>query len=250
MKHIQSFTQHTSLNESEQVEEIDPTNYDNKTVPALPFNNEVKGDKEAFLKKLTYISEQLGAKPEWFMICIAGESGFNPQAVNPDGGATGLIQFMPNTIKGYLHPKTKRPMTTDDLKNMSAVDQLDVVYAYYKAAMKQEGIDKFDVPGDFFGITFYPKIVKEPMTFNFPPNAIKQNKSLFDRIGGTTKQAYYDYCQKLVNDPEGIRKAIKNFDGDGFFGKNSGGNTDFFSGIVDELRGLVGNIITANVTGS
>ena len=53
------------------------------------------------------------------------ESGLNPKAVNKFSGATGLIQFMPNTAKGL-------GTTTSDLYKMSNVKQLDYVYRYYK----------------------------------------------------------------------------------------------------------------------
>jgi len=246
MKYLHDFNTYLILNEAVSVEPIEAEQYANETVPNLPFNGDIKDGKEDFLKKLTYVCKQINCKPEWMMINIAGESGFKPDAVNPNGGATGLIQFMPKTISGYANPETHQPMTTDDLKKMSAVQQLDVVQAYYKECMKEIGISGFNKPGDFFGITFFPKIVKEGDDYQFPQNAVDQNKALFAKIGGTTKKAYYDYCDRLVNGPVAMKNSISNFDQEGFFGAKSGANKDFFQSMVDELGGLVGNILSSN----
>jgi len=233
MRRIYSFTQFESLNESIEVEKIEPEKYSNETVPTLPFSTLVKDDKEKFLKKLTYISKQLGVKPEWFMLVMKEESGFNPQATNPNGGATGLIQFMPSTIKGYAIEG--KSLSTDDLRKMSALDQLDIVYAYYKAGMKMVGLSKFEKPGDFFAITFYPKLVKVSDGFVFPDNDIKQNQGLFAKIGGTTKKDYYDFYDKLVNNPTNIENAVKQFDDVKITGTSSPDQLGIFDQMLKEL---------------
>lgn len=233
MRHIYNFTQFSSLNESIEVEKIEPEKYSNETVPSLPFNTQIKDDKENFLKKLTYISKQLGVKPEWFMVLMQGESGFNPQATNSNGGATGLIQFMPKTIKDYAI--NGRSLSTDDLRKMSSLDQLDIVYAYYKAGMKMVGLSKFETPGDFFAITFYPKLVKVSDSFVFPDNVVQQNKGLFAKIGGTTKKDYYEFYEKLVKDPANIENAVKQFDNVKITGTPSPDNLGIFDQMLKEL---------------
>ena len=244
MKHLINFNQYSRLNEAVEVEVINPADYEKETVPALPYSNEIKSDKEKFLKKITYISKKLNADPKWLMIIISGESGFRPDATNANGGATGLIQFMPSVIKGYLDPKTKEPLNTDQLKKMSALDQLDVVYAYYKQWMSILKIQKFNLPGDFFGVTFYPKVVTEGMDFKFPQNVVNQNKSYFARIGGITKKAYYDYCQKLANDPESMKAAISSFDKEGFQGEGSGATSSpSLMGAADSEESGLGKIV-------
>ena len=244
-KYLQNFRTFY-LYESAEVEQIKQEEYANETVPSLPFNNQVTTDKENFLKKLTFISKKLGIKPEWMMINIGQESGFKADIVNPNGGATGLIQFMPNTIKEYTDSNTKKTLTTEDLKKMSATQQLDVVYAYYKHGMELLGLQKFNEPGDFFGMTFYPKVIKESMDYKFPDNVITQNKSFFTRIGGTSKRDYYAYCAKIANDPEAMKNATKNFEKEGFFGSASGANMDLFSDMANQLQNLVGSIVSKN----
>lgn len=73
--------------------------------------------------------------PDKLMACMAFESGesFSPSKKNAAGsGATGLIQFMPNTAKGL-------GTTTAALAKMTAEDQLNFVYKYFKDVMKARG---------------------------------------------------------------------------------------------------------------
>jgi hypothetical protein len=79
---------------------------------------------------------------------IEQESGVNPAAVNKMSGATGLIQFMPATAASL-------GTTTAELKNMSAVEQLDYVYKYFKMVGVKPGMDL----GDLYMAVFMPKYV-------------------------------------------------------------------------------------------
>jgi hypothetical protein len=75
------------------------------------------------------------------------ESGVNPKARNKSSGATGLIQFMPDTARSL-------GTTTDDLMNMTAVEQLDYVYKYFKMTGVGDGS-----LGDLYMAVFMPKFV-------------------------------------------------------------------------------------------
>ena len=88
------------------------------------FENKVTSNKEAFLQKVRLICAKLGIEPDWLMFVMNSESGLNPAAYNPNGGASGLIQFMPDTAKGL-------GTTTEALRKMSNVAQLDYVYKYF-----------------------------------------------------------------------------------------------------------------------
>ena len=78
-----------------------------------------------FKSKILEISNELRMDPDDLMAIIAFESGFSPSIRNKASGATGLIQFMGSTAKLL-------GTTTDDLAKMSAVEQLDYVYKYFK----------------------------------------------------------------------------------------------------------------------
>src|SRR3546814_4426455 len=66
------------------------------------------------------MAARLGTKPEYLMAVMSFETGgsFSPaQANNAGSGATGLIQFMPNTAAGL-------GTSTAALAQMSSVEQL------------------------------------------------------------------------------------------------------------------------------
>jgi tape measure domain-containing protein len=99
-------------------------------------------EKEAdFLPKLAEIAKRLGADPNHLLNVMAFETAgtFNPAQKNPTSTATGLIQFMRSTIEGRYSKKTKKReggigdgLTIGDVAKMSATEQLDLVYKYFK----------------------------------------------------------------------------------------------------------------------
>jgi len=82
-----------------------------------------KQDKE-FEIELNRVSEKFGIDPKDLLAVMQGESGLNPQARNPHGGATGLIQFMPATAKSL-------GTTTDELYGMSRAEQMKYVEKFF-----------------------------------------------------------------------------------------------------------------------
>ncbi|QUI21368.1 N-acetylmuramoyl-L-alanine amidase [Vallitalea pronyensis] len=78
-----------------------------------------------FKEKVVNIAEKLKMHPDDLMAIMAFESGFDPAVSNKYSNATGLIQFMPSTAK-------ELGTSIEELATMSAVEQLDYVYAYCK----------------------------------------------------------------------------------------------------------------------
>lgn len=102
-------------------------------------------DPEAFMNKLNEICQKLDIpNVNWLLLVMKKESGINPKAYNKNGGATGLIQFMPNTAKGL-------GTTTDALRSMNGVEQLEYVYKYFKPYT-----GKIKSVEDLYMITFFP----------------------------------------------------------------------------------------------
>lgn len=133
----------------------------------MNFIEYVKENKKEFALKVTDICNQLNIKPDWLMFVMWFESKLNPQAVNPISGSTGLIQFMPSTARGL-------GTTTDVLKRMSNVQQLDYVLAYlrpYKGRMKTWV--------DVYLAVFYPKAMGKP-DFVITPDIIAKQNKIFD----------------------------------------------------------------------
>ena len=108
-----------------------------------------------FLNAVKGVAQRINCDYRDLLAVMNGESGLNPQAVNPNGGATGLIQFMPKTAKGL-------GTTTEALKNMSAIEQLTYVEKFYTRMKKAAGFAASDrlTAGDLYAITFLPARAK------------------------------------------------------------------------------------------
>lgn len=102
-----------------------------------------------FKKKLEKVAQQLGTTSNALLAVMKLESGVNPSIQNSIG-ATGLIQFMPKTA-------LRLGTTTDELKAMDGVQQLDYVYLYYKMTGVGDGS-----AGDLYMATFMPKYIGYP----------------------------------------------------------------------------------------
>lgn len=82
-------------------------------------------ERAAFTAAVRELSDWLGLDtPNALMAVMKKESGISPSIVNPNGGATGLIQFMPSTALGL-------GTTTAKLKRMSRLEQLVYVKKYF-----------------------------------------------------------------------------------------------------------------------
>lgn len=83
---------------------------------------------QVFRDRVWWIADALKVNPDWLMACMAWESNetFSPSVKNMAGsGATGLIQFMPSTAASL-------GTSTTALAKMSAEDQLNYVYKYFR----------------------------------------------------------------------------------------------------------------------
>lgn len=133
----------------------------------MNFTEYIKENRAEFTEKVNSICAELRIEANWLMFVMWFESRLNPQAVNPISGATGLIQFMPSTARSL-------GTTTDVLKHMSNVQQLDYVLAYlrpYKGRMKRWI--------DVYLAVFYPRAMGKP-DFVITPDIIAKQNKIFD----------------------------------------------------------------------
>lgn len=112
---------------------------------------------QSFSTKLNDISSDLGMNPRDLLLVMYLESGVNPGARNPNGGATGLIQFMPATLKGM--GLSDRGVKTFGQK--SAEDQLDYVKKYVKAHQGLIGGKPFTSATQYYVANFFPIALKK-----------------------------------------------------------------------------------------
>jgi len=85
---------------------------------------------DAFFSKLGAVCDEVKCKPADLLAVMMNESGIRPDAHNPNGDASGLIQFMPHILRGlgYLQGDAA-------FRKLSAVDQLPFVARYLRPHM-------------------------------------------------------------------------------------------------------------------
>ncbi|WP_227665762.1 lytic transglycosylase domain-containing protein [Klebsiella variicola] len=108
-----------------------------------------------FKLKVIEVCERLEINPDYLMSCMAFETGetFSPSVRNPNGSATGLIQFMSNTARSL-------GTTTNELADMTSVEQMDYVEKYFKPyAGKIKTIE------DVYMVIFCPRAVGKPDSY-------------------------------------------------------------------------------------
>ena len=110
-----------------------------------------EGLNKQFLDRVKQIADKIGCDYKDLLGVMHSESGLNSKAQNTKGGAAGLIQFLPSTAR-------ELGTTTDALRNMSAVQQLDYVEKFLvmvknRSALK--GKSKLSA-GDLYTLVFMP----------------------------------------------------------------------------------------------
>lgn len=112
----------------------------------------------------------LGVDPEHLWRAMHFESGGNPSNVNPQSGATGLIQFMPSTARGL-------GTSTDALRRMTPEEQMPFVEKY----LQQNGVKPGANFSDLYSAILWPKAVGQPgdtVLFRKGTAAYAQNAAL------------------------------------------------------------------------
>lgn len=124
-----------------------------------------------FSEKVRYLSDLLGIDPNWLMWVMFFESSLNHRAQNAATGATGLIQFMPSTARSL-------GTTTADLLQMSAVEQLDYVYAYLKPYR-----GRMNSMIDVYFAVFFPVAMNKPDEWVLQASSLAASKIAAQNTG-------------------------------------------------------------------
>lgn len=172
-----------------------------------------KGESIAeFERMVQNICRILEINPNWLMMVMWSESRLNAQAVNKQPGdsenaleraakrATGLIQFMPNTAINL-------GTTNKALYAMSAIDQLNYVYKYFKP-----WTGKIKNYFDLYLVTFFPVAVGRPddyilQTKKLSASTIAKQNPFFDvnkdgklTVGEIKRRMYESIPKSIVAD--------------------------------------------------
>ncbi len=140
-------------------------------------------ERSAFSAKVAKVASSIGASAKDLMAIMDLESGLSPSIQN-SLGYTGLIQFGKDAAKDL---KT----TTDALKKMTRVQQMDYVEKYFKLWMDRLKIKKIDNFIDLYLVVFYPAGIKEKdLNKPFSTDKIEAaNPALRDSKGNITKNS-------------------------------------------------------------
>jgi hypothetical protein len=133
------------------------------------FEELIKENRLNFIRKVEEVAEYLVVKPEWLMFLMWFETAHTLDSrIQNSIGATGLIQFMPHTAEWL-------GTTTQDLKEMSNVDQMEYV-------KKHLGVfrGKFKDWVDLYCGIFYPAAVGKPDDYRITSDIIAKQNPLFD----------------------------------------------------------------------
>jgi peptidoglycan hydrolase-like protein with peptidoglycan-binding domain len=109
-----------------------------------------------FVDKVKKIGDDIGLDYKIILAIMNFESGINHKAVNPTSNATGLIQFMPFTAKSL-------GTTVGELRNMSAIEQLDYVKKFFN--LHRSLIPSIKSPEDAYFLVFYPVAANKDDSF-------------------------------------------------------------------------------------
>jgi hypothetical protein len=133
------------------------------------FDELITENKKAFIEKVKDVARYLWVIPEHLMFLMWFETGHTLNShIQNSIGATGLIQFMPDTAR-YLGT------TTEALKNMSNVEQMNWVQKDL-SRFRYEYQDWLDL---YCGI-FWPAAVGKPDTFRITSDIVAKENPLFD----------------------------------------------------------------------
>lgn len=145
----------TSLpNNPQNNSDIAPGNDDNSSIEGRKLAKRQGYGKE-FLDKVKEVAKRLNCNYRDLLAVMNSESGIRADVQNKNGGASGLIQFMPKTAQGL-------GTTTNELRNMTPVQQLDYVERCIKQSKRMAGFaDNARLSGgELYALIFLPARAK------------------------------------------------------------------------------------------
>ena len=150
-----------------------------------------KGLDQNFLNEVKAMAGRLNCDYRDLLGVMNAESGLNSQAVNSKSGATGLIQFMPQTAASL-------GTSTGQLKNMSPTQQLKYVEKYLSQQIKSNGLQgKRLSAGDLYTLVFMPAKSGNNIISTAGTKAYSWNQGLdLNKDGLITKS---ELGQKVIN---------------------------------------------------
>lgn len=128
-----------------------------------------------FCQKVIDISKEIECTPDDLMTVINLETAgtFSPSVQNKDTKATGLIQFMPKTAKSL-------DTTTEKLKSMSAIEQLDYVKKFLINGKNTRKITGSIDATTLYCLIFWPEAATKEDSFVIAKNDHDKTEDTYD----------------------------------------------------------------------
>ena len=123
--------------------------------------------------RLFALANTLGVKPEWIANVIQFESGWNPASVNPNGGASGLIQFYPGSTDRALGT------TVEAIRRMGVSQQFGLVERYFLGGAQHPSFaGKLKSQLDVFMAVFQPDAIGKGLWYAFSEGVRRNNPGI------------------------------------------------------------------------
>jgi len=186
-----------------------------------------------FYKKLLQVSSELDMKPEHLLNVMDIESGINPQSQNKNGGAIGLVQFMPDTLHGLGFKGSSA-----EFKEIGAENQLDYVKKWIQGLIKTNG-GPLKSAAQYYVGNFLPVALTLPGVKQEIPNTIivakNPKKPHLPGVSIKREQSYYNANPYLDYNKDGFitYEDIQNILKRSASGKN-------YQGVIAELQKSTG----------
>jgi hypothetical protein len=149
------------------------------------------GIDQDFASSIESLGNDLGVDPMYLANTMYAESTLDPSVKNKAGsGATGLIQFMPQTAANL-------GTTTDELSRMTPVEQMEYVRRYFSAdnlgAGRLRALRNDPSQHNVNMAVFLPSMIGKPVDTQIPQEYWRQNGSI------RTPSDYTRSAEKRVN---------------------------------------------------
>jgi hypothetical protein len=134
------------------------------------------GIDQDFAASIESLGNDLGVDPMYLANTMYAESRLDPSVKNMAGsGATGLIQFMPQTAANL-------GTTTDELSRMTPVEQMEYVRRYFSAdnlgAGRLRDLQNDPSQHNVNMAVFLPSMIGKPVDTQIPQKYFRQNGSI------------------------------------------------------------------------
>lgn len=162
-------------------------------------------------KALVAVAENIGMKRDWLYNVIALESNWKPNAYNSVSGATGLIQFIPRTMKdlGILSPLLAARIPVKGVVPLDVKTQAHVEFlAKYPTVESQllgpvrqylRQYGPYTTEQSAYLAVFYPAYRNEPLDTLFP-DSVRQSNPGINTVGD-----YVNAVKKKVS----VKRAVQ-----------------------------------------